>query len=244
MGALGKAYMDNDVANYSVSTGNYTAWNQGWAYRNDAVDIGSTEKFPTFPYYVGWTEAGEWMQYTIDVLSAGEFTLKYTWASNISSGAPLKFILNGSELANVHCPSTESWDDWQSANVKVELTGGMQKLKIFFPEGGLNLYSLEFKLEKAFGIIDDMEGILIQPIPNPAVSMPELQLTVLRSGQLSINIYNLLGQKLIKTLHSTVVPNHYAFQLLDSATQVPSGIYFLKLQFDNEIKTIKFTFLQ
>ena len=39
MGTNGVAYFDTDVANYHVSTGNYTPWNTGWAYRNDGVDI-------------------------------------------------------------------------------------------------------------------------------------------------------------------------------------------------------------
>ncbi|MCB0582429.1 MAG: hypothetical protein KDD10_24335, partial [Phaeodactylibacter sp.] len=39
MGAVGTAYYDTDVATYHVSTGNYTAWNAGWSYRNDGVDI-------------------------------------------------------------------------------------------------------------------------------------------------------------------------------------------------------------
>ena len=42
MGVVGQAYYDVDVANYSVSTGNYNAWNNGWIYRNDAVDLERT----------------------------------------------------------------------------------------------------------------------------------------------------------------------------------------------------------
>ncbi len=42
MGIAGEAYHDADIANYNVSTGNYTAWNKGWMYRNDGVDIETT----------------------------------------------------------------------------------------------------------------------------------------------------------------------------------------------------------
>ncbi|MEL6652568.1 MAG: cellulase family glycosylhydrolase, partial [Bacteroidota bacterium] len=39
MGVVGEAYFDNEVANYQVTTGNFTSWNNGWVYRNDGVDI-------------------------------------------------------------------------------------------------------------------------------------------------------------------------------------------------------------
>ncbi|MBL6866628.1 MAG: cellulase family glycosylhydrolase, partial [Flavobacteriales bacterium] len=38
LGVVGSAYSDTKTANYHVSTGNYTEWNSGWAYRNDGVD--------------------------------------------------------------------------------------------------------------------------------------------------------------------------------------------------------------
>ena len=39
LGAAGQAYEDSQDANYQVSTGAFTAWNNGWALRNDGVDI-------------------------------------------------------------------------------------------------------------------------------------------------------------------------------------------------------------
>ena len=38
LGTNGIAYYDQDVANYSLSTDQYEAWNRGWTYRNDGVD--------------------------------------------------------------------------------------------------------------------------------------------------------------------------------------------------------------
>jgi len=71
MGVVGSSYFDIDFANYQVSTGNYTAWNQGWEYRNDGVDIQETEDIVnTNGYDVGWLAAGEWMQYDVSVYTS------------------------------------------------------------------------------------------------------------------------------------------------------------------------------
>ena len=69
LGRNGKAYYDTDVYNYQVSSGTYTAWNSGWTYRNDGVDIeASSDGYAgTNGYDVGWTADGEWLQYTVQV---------------------------------------------------------------------------------------------------------------------------------------------------------------------------------
>ena len=72
MGVVGSAYGDVQVANYHVSTGNYTEWNSGWQYRNDGVDI-TFSNDPVFDngYKVSWLASDEWMKYTVDVTSGG-----------------------------------------------------------------------------------------------------------------------------------------------------------------------------
>ena len=39
MGVVGEACYDNVVSDFHVTTGVYTAWNEGWSYRNDGADI-------------------------------------------------------------------------------------------------------------------------------------------------------------------------------------------------------------
>ena len=51
---------DIQVANYHVSSGNYTEWNSGWQYRNDGVDI----TFATDPVHSnGYKVQGELVGY-------------------------------------------------------------------------------------------------------------------------------------------------------------------------------------
>jgi len=75
LGRNGSAYRDVDTANYHVASGTYTAWNSGYTYRNDGVDI-ETCMDPILGsngYDVGWTADNEWMQYTADVDSTAAY---------------------------------------------------------------------------------------------------------------------------------------------------------------------------
>jgi len=68
---LGKnnfAYYDIDAANYQLSTNQFQAWNSGWTYRNDGVDIEKNQDdVNNNGYHVGFTNKGEWINYTVQI---------------------------------------------------------------------------------------------------------------------------------------------------------------------------------
>ena len=67
MGLLGYAYNDLDYATYHVSNNQFQAWNQGWQYRNDGVDIENSTDSDSNGYKVGFTAEGEWLVFTVNV---------------------------------------------------------------------------------------------------------------------------------------------------------------------------------
>ncbi len=76
MGRNGYAYNDLDLANYRTSNPREQGGNRGRSYRNDGVDVYRSDDIPEGNgYYVGSTEEGEWMKYTLDVATAGNYTL-------------------------------------------------------------------------------------------------------------------------------------------------------------------------
>ena len=72
LGADGVAYHDAQSKNEWGSPG---LANEGGVYRNDGVDIAEDGDASGGPLaHVGWTEAGEWLQYTVTVPAGGRFT--------------------------------------------------------------------------------------------------------------------------------------------------------------------------
>ena len=131
-GGEGTAYHDTD------------AGNNGGAYRSDNVDIETTTDTGG-GYDVGWTAAGEYLKYTVNVAAAGTYTVGFRVAA-IASGNT--FHLENSTGTNltgtVTCPNTGGWQAWQTVNATVTLPAGTQVLKLVEDTGGYNINSLTF----------------------------------------------------------------------------------------------------
>jgi aryl-phospho-beta-D-glucosidase BglC (GH1 family) len=151
LGRCGKAYFDTDIATYQVSNGTYTAWNSGYSYRNDGVDIEATsDPIPTSNGYdVGWTVNGEWLQYTATVDSTAAYNVQMRYAG--PAGSIVKFLANETDITGSQTvPSSGGYQNWNVLNfTDVVLYKGTQKLKFLFEKGGINLGFFTFSISKA-----------------------------------------------------------------------------------------------
>lgn len=141
MGREGYAYHDNVSGDYHIDGGgSWIDWNTGNFYRNDGVDIGNDNEAP----YVGWTEAGEWLQYTIDVPNGGVFDIEINSSSEKTAGA-ISIAINGSIIKNnLLLPLTNGWTNWQFTTIEnINLFEGENVLKIIFNTGGSNLRDIK-----------------------------------------------------------------------------------------------------
>ncbi|WP_224018086.1 putative Ig domain-containing protein [Ferruginibacter albus] len=132
-GGEGIAYHDNDVAN------------SGGQYRpSEGVDI---ETCADGGYNVGWTNAGEWMEYTVNVATAGTYTLQLRLASP-NSGKTLHIELDGVNISgSIAIPNTTDWQKWQTVSVTTPaLTTGQKVLKIVEETDGFNINYINFAL--------------------------------------------------------------------------------------------------
>ncbi len=143
LGPNNAAYYDLDTSDFHVSTGNYTVWNQGWQYRNDGVDIEACTDATSNGYNVGWTQTGEWMQYTIQVASTGLYDLKVRTAGGAGQ---LLVKGNGADLAAaINIPTTGGSQAWQTIQLSgVNLTAGTNTIRLYIQAGGFNLNYFQF----------------------------------------------------------------------------------------------------
>jgi len=145
MGRDGYAYYDVVSADYHVDDGTDRAnWNSGFYYRNDGVDIGNFEGTP----YVGWTEKGEWMQYTINIPDEGHYNFVINSAAEEKGGA-LKIEVAGKGIhEEIELPTTNTLENWEAlTSAPVSLPKGTVKIKIYIEKAGSNL--LDFNLVPA-----------------------------------------------------------------------------------------------
>ena len=145
LGRAGMAYVDEVDATYHVSSGSFTAWNNGWTGRNDGVDIETCSgEFPHNGRAVGWTQTGEWMKYTVDVAFSGVYDVQIWVASNSDDGA-LRVEVNGVNISgDVNVPNTGGWGAWTSVTVEdVVLFQGTQELVLHTVSAGHNVASMD-----------------------------------------------------------------------------------------------------
>lgn len=113
---------------------------------NEGVDIVKTNG----GYVIGYTVAGEWLEYTVDVKEAG----KYTCVATVSAGSStssftISKVVEGktSTLWTISVPQTGSWDTYKDVKnlLKKELEEGPLTLRITIKNGSCNIDKIELK---------------------------------------------------------------------------------------------------
>ncbi len=182
LGRNGKAYWDTDVANYHGSSGNYTAWNSGWMYRNDGVDIGTSfdPEVSSTINYVGWTFGDEWMQYTADVDSTASYLVKLRYAAP-DSDSKIRILVNNADVTGVlSLPASGGYLTWASLMINdVILYKGQQRIKFIYEYGNSNLGYLNFSL------LNKTEDVLLNPVM--AETFGETELIYLSCNKLLVD---------------------------------------------------------
>jgi hypothetical protein len=104
MGRPGEAFFDNSATN---------TYNSGDSYRNESVDIETcSDVAPTNGYDVGWTEAGDWMKYTLTPAGPGPYAVTVRVAGGAAGGS-FRIEVGGSNVTgNISVPATGGWQNW------------------------------------------------------------------------------------------------------------------------------------
>jgi glucosylceramidase len=91
---------------------------------------------------VGWTAAGNWLKYRLDVARAGTYDLELRVANGTGAVAPDAVSLRdaaGAVLATVSVPDTGGWGAYRSVHVPVAVAAGDQLVTVYCETGGFNL---------------------------------------------------------------------------------------------------------
>ena len=96
---------------------------------------------------IGWTTAGEWLEYTVNVQNPGMYSIELRYASgNPSGGGPMQFKLDGESVSDpISFSTTNDWGTWTSKTItEIPLTGGEQILRVAINQGEFNLGRMTF----------------------------------------------------------------------------------------------------
>jgi hypothetical protein len=126
---------------YNVSGANGSAN----SYRSDGVDLEATSDTGGGDD-VGWTASAQWFKYTVNVATAGTYTVGLRLAAP-SAVTDALHIANssGTNLSgNVNAPATGGYQTWTTVNATVTLPAGTQTLTVAQDNAGWNINYLSF----------------------------------------------------------------------------------------------------
>lgn len=116
-----------------------TAGNTGGAYKADNVDIQVTTDAGG-GHNVGWIEAGEWLDYDVNVAAAGTYALIARVASGNGGTKTVAFSVDGGAETNISFTDASGWQSWKNAVVLgVTLPAGNHWVRLRMVTGGMNL---------------------------------------------------------------------------------------------------------
>jgi alpha-L-fucosidase 2 len=132
-GGLGIAYSVNSVNGTDNS------------YRSDGVDLETTSA-PGGGNDIGWTNTGQWFNYTVNVATAGTYQVTFEVAapSAVTDGFHVANSAGVDLTGPVNVPATGGSETWTTMPAGLELQPGQQVLTIFQDNGGFNIYSAAF----------------------------------------------------------------------------------------------------
>jgi chitodextrinase len=115
------------------------------AYRSDGVDL-ETATSPATGNDLGWTAAGQWFRYTVNVSTAGTYTASFLVASPTAVGDAFHISnSSGTNLSgSVAVPATGGYQTWVTVTASITLSAGTQTLTVNQDAAGWNIDSMAF----------------------------------------------------------------------------------------------------
>lgn len=135
----GRVQVEDYITYFDTTTGN-----SGAVYRNDNVDIEATTDIGG-GYNVGWTKAGEWLTYDIDVAQTGFYDITARVASAAVGTKSLRIKIDGQDMGTLSLTDASGWQSWQNITKQdINLTAGRHQLRVEMLTDNLNLNYIDF----------------------------------------------------------------------------------------------------
>src|ERR1700727_747208 len=128
---------------YNVTSANGSAN----SYRSDGVDLEDTADTQDTSaaggaYDMGWTTAGQWFNYTVDVATAGVYTVAFRVSSpyGITDALHIANSSGTSLTGAVAVPNTGGYETWTTVDASITLPAGQQTLPVEQASNGWNFH--------------------------------------------------------------------------------------------------------
>ena len=230
-GKNGESYGDDvfRTTQFGVGGGDYTAWNSGWFFRNDGVDVQLSEEEQTA--VVGWTNDYEWMNYTITVVESGNYLVKIRVAGY---GGAMSILVDGNTvLDNVTINSTNGWNNWETLDLGyVTLSEGTHTIKVTIDDSGYNINYFDF-IDPLISGVATYETTLSVVFPTVFQNQTNINVSTFIKTPLLIKVVDVSGKEVFSA-NDLSTNNEIKF-----GADLAPGMYMVHLVYDQKTEVVK-----
>lgn len=148
---------------------------------------------------IGWIDAGDWLEYNIDVPSTNDYTVYFRISANANSNLELRE--NNISLGTLQIASSGGWQNWNTLQTTVRLTSGKHKLQVYTNTGKFNLNWIEITNLGWPSLVSEPSLANDRVYPNPVNDKLFIE-TGITTGETEISISDLSGRIISTTTFS------------------------------------------
>lgn len=178
---------------------------------------------------VGWTETGDWLDYSITVPAEGDYNVNFRVGSAVS-GAQLALSKDGGAtvLGGVTIPNTGAWQNWVTVSTQMNLTSGTYPIRLHITSSGFNINWFSFEAAGSPTSIANGDKSTLTIYPNPASQFVNIPLA---SGDSHINIFNVSGTQ----VYASAIGNDEILKQISLVGWI-KGMYVVKILTTNGVQ--------
>ena len=235
---------DFDNGGLDVAFNDSTPVNTGGAYRlSEEVDIESCSEGG---YNVGWIRNGEWLKFSVNATTTGNYNFT-SRVSSPNSDAALQLQVDGAPTG-ITIPNTGGWQNWTTISIPLFLTAGDHSFRFVFFGNGVNhdLFNVNwfnFELVKATKTPVISQSEITEPevpkdldvmvFPNPSASDFRIVVNSTSDEPVTVRIMDLNGA--VKSVQP-VLPKSNVIRI---GANLQTGIYLAEIIQGKKRKVIK-----
>jgi formylglycine-generating enzyme len=230
-GGEGVGYHDKEAENFGVAAASSKCRTA------EGVDTGPSQDPQGALYSIGWTAPGEWLRYSITVISSGIYRMD----ARVATVIPGQFNLvldQTNTISSVHYISTGGWATWATISDIVRLPAGDHTLDLVFgdtlssgDDGNLNRIQFTWIRPPEVAVGEEQSiptsYALAQNYPNPFNPSTTIRYMLPHRSMVSILAYNTLGQQVAALVNGDIDAGYHSVQFDGSG--LPSGVYFYRM---------------
>ena len=171
---------------------------------------------------IAYIENNDWVEYNVDVQTAGTYVLSFRIAS-ATTGGKITVKSNGTAVGDLSLAGTGGWQTWKTVQKAVTLPVGSQQLRLEFTGGAGSLFNINWidaEQSTVTGLDDvslENQGFVPTASPNPFHGTTHISFP----GSFDYSVVNVVGEE----LERGTTEDH-----LFVGEKLPSGVYTVKIE--------------